>query len=136
MLGASALNSDAAHHLQKLAASAVAPWQSCLSISGTSVETGQRMGARLNFEHCAVDGAFTSTSLYLFAPCSKKIAIPNGVHLKCLSWNTDQGWIACGGENGLLKVSHAGPCGMLASSTAVLRAEAQTTAGCAMICHM
>jgi hypothetical protein len=36
--------------------------------------------------------------------CSKKIAIPNGVNLRCLSWNLDQGWIACGGENGLLKV--------------------------------
>jgi WD repeat-containing protein 35 len=35
---------------------------------------------------------------------SKKIAIPNQVKLKCLSWNTEQGWIACGGEDGLLKV--------------------------------
>ncbi len=35
---------------------------------------------------------------------SKKIAIPNNVKLKCLSWNTEQGWIACGGEGGLLKV--------------------------------
>jgi hypothetical protein len=36
--------------------------------------------------------------------CSKKIAIPNNVRLQCISWNTDQGWIACGGETGLLKV--------------------------------
>ncbi len=35
---------------------------------------------------------------------SKKIAIPNGVKLKCVSWNTEEGWIACGGEQGLLKV--------------------------------
>eukprot|EP01039_Chlorochromonas_danica_P006054 gene6054-6668_t len=35
---------------------------------------------------------------------SKKIAIPNQVRLNCISWNRDQGYIACGGENGLLKV--------------------------------
>eukprot|EP00636_Phaeomonas_parva_P014345 CAMPEP_0118874250 /NCGR_PEP_ID=MMETSP1163-20130328/15770_1 /TAXON_ID=124430 /ORGANISM="Phaeomonas parva, Strain CCMP2877" /LENGTH=48 /DNA_ID= /DNA_START= /DNA_END= /DNA_ORIENTATION= len=35
---------------------------------------------------------------------SKKIAIPNGTALHSLSWNADQGWIACGGDNGLLKV--------------------------------
>ncbi|GAX81565.1 hypothetical protein CEUSTIGMA_g8993.t1 [Chlamydomonas eustigma] len=40
----------------------------------------------------------------MFIYLSKKIAIPNGTRLKCLSWNSDQGWIACGGENGLLKV--------------------------------
>ena len=35
---------------------------------------------------------------------SKKIAIPNSVRLRCIAWNGDQGWIACGGEGGLLKV--------------------------------
>ena len=35
---------------------------------------------------------------------SKKIAIPNNISLKCISWNTDQGWIACGGNEGMLKV--------------------------------
>uniref|UniRef100_A0A7S0R8E2 Anaphase-promoting complex subunit 4 WD40 domain-containing protein n=1 Tax=Chlamydomonas leiostraca TaxID=1034604 RepID=A0A7S0R8E2_9CHLO len=40
----------------------------------------------------------------MFIYLSKKIAIPNGVKLRCLSWNTEQGWIACGGETGLLKV--------------------------------
>ena len=35
---------------------------------------------------------------------SKKIAIPNNVKLQCLSWNKDSGYIACGGEGGLLKV--------------------------------
>jgi WD repeat-containing protein 35 len=35
---------------------------------------------------------------------SKKIAIPNQLKLNCISWNRDQGWIACGGEQGLLKV--------------------------------
>ncbi|XP_012582813.1 PREDICTED: WD repeat-containing protein 35 [Condylura cristata] len=33
-----------------------------------------------------------------------QIAIPNNVKLKCISWNKDQGFIACGGEDGLLKV--------------------------------
>ncbi|NXU58811.1 WDR35 protein, partial [Turnix velox] len=33
-----------------------------------------------------------------------QIAIPGNTRLKCISWNKDQGYIACGGENGLLKV--------------------------------
>uniref|UniRef100_A0A452VFJ2 WD repeat-containing protein 35 n=1 Tax=Ursus maritimus TaxID=29073 RepID=A0A452VFJ2_URSMA len=40
----------------------------------------------------------------MFFYLSKKIAIPNNVKLKCVSWNKDQGFIACGGEDGLLKV--------------------------------
>ncbi|KFO69739.1 WD repeat-containing protein 35, partial [Cuculus canorus] len=32
------------------------------------------------------------------------IAIPGNVRLRCISWNKDQGFIACGGEDGLLKV--------------------------------
>ncbi|KAI4891832.1 hypothetical protein NFI96_020511 [Prochilodus magdalenae] len=34
----------------------------------------------------------------------KKIAIPNSIRLKCVSWNKNQGFIACGGDEGLLKV--------------------------------
>mmetsp|Transcript_38234 Transcript_38234/g.108060 ORF Transcript_38234/g.108060 Transcript_38234/m.108060 type:complete len:1242 (+) Transcript_38234:70-3795(+) len=40
----------------------------------------------------------------MFIYLSKKIAIPNNTLLKCSSWNSEQGWIACGGDNGLLKV--------------------------------
>ena len=40
----------------------------------------------------------------MFIYLSKKIAIPNQIKLHSLSWNPEQGWIACGGENGLLKV--------------------------------
>ncbi|RVE56857.1 hypothetical protein OJAV_G00210340 [Oryzias javanicus] len=40
----------------------------------------------------------------MFIYLSKKIAIPNNIHLKCVSWNKDQGCIACGGDDGLLKV--------------------------------
>uniref|UniRef100_A0AAQ4R3S5 WD repeat domain 35 n=1 Tax=Gasterosteus aculeatus aculeatus TaxID=481459 RepID=A0AAQ4R3S5_GASAC len=40
----------------------------------------------------------------MFIYLSKKIAIPNNIHLKCVSWNKDQGFIACGGDDGLLKV--------------------------------
>jgi len=40
----------------------------------------------------------------MFVYLSKKIAIPNGVKLKSLSWNGINGWIVCGGEDGLLKV--------------------------------
>lgn len=34
----------------------------------------------------------------------EKIAIPNDVKLHCVSWNREQGWIATGGDDGLLKV--------------------------------
>ncbi|XP_074803645.1 WD repeat-containing protein 35 isoform X1 [Natator depressus] len=40
----------------------------------------------------------------MFIYLSKKIAIPGNVRLRCISWNKDQGFIACGGEDGLLKV--------------------------------
>eukprot|EP01006_Ploeotia_vitrea_P054301 TRINITY_DN67870_c2_g4_i1.p1 TRINITY_DN67870_c2_g4~~TRINITY_DN67870_c2_g4_i1.p1 ORF type:complete len:1236 (-),score=168.86 TRINITY_DN67870_c2_g4_i1:194-3901(-) len=40
----------------------------------------------------------------MFVYLSKKIAIPNGVKLRSLAWNCEQGWIACGGDSGLLKV--------------------------------
>jgi len=40
----------------------------------------------------------------MFIYLSKKIAIPNGVKLKSLSWNAVNGWIVCGGDSGLLKV--------------------------------
>jgi WD repeat-containing protein 35 len=40
----------------------------------------------------------------MFIFLSKKIAIPNNVKLRCVAWNSDQGWIACGGQQGLLKV--------------------------------
>ncbi|MCL4131009.1 UNVERIFIED_CONTAM: hypothetical protein GTU68_000378, partial [Idotea baltica] len=33
-----------------------------------------------------------------------QIAIPNNVNLRCVSWNRDEGYIACGGDDGLLKV--------------------------------
>ncbi|XP_062851768.1 WD repeat-containing protein 35 [Trichomycterus rosablanca] len=40
----------------------------------------------------------------MFIYLSKKIAIPNNTRLKCVSWNKNQGFIACGGDEGLLKV--------------------------------
>lgn len=33
-----------------------------------------------------------------------QIAIPNEIQLTTLSWHASRGWIACGGEDGLLKV--------------------------------
>ena len=35
---------------------------------------------------------------------NKKVSIPNGLKINHISWNGYHGWIACGGENGLLKV--------------------------------
>ncbi|XP_066268365.1 WD repeat-containing protein 35-like isoform X1 [Branchiostoma lanceolatum] len=40
----------------------------------------------------------------MFIYLSKKIAIPNNTKLRALAWNREQGYIACGGEDGLLKV--------------------------------
>ncbi|XP_076333007.1 intraflagellar transport protein Oseg4 isoform X2 [Tachypleus tridentatus] len=40
----------------------------------------------------------------MFIYLSKKIAIPNNTFIQCLAWNKEQGYIACGGEEGLLKV--------------------------------
>uniref|UniRef100_A0A8B9YHE3 WD repeat-containing protein 35 n=1 Tax=Bos mutus grunniens TaxID=30521 RepID=A0A8B9YHE3_BOSMU len=40
----------------------------------------------------------------MFFYLSKKVAMSNNVKLKCISWNKDQGFIACGGDDGLLRV--------------------------------
>ncbi|VDK78943.1 unnamed protein product [Dibothriocephalus latus] len=40
----------------------------------------------------------------LFFLTLSKIAIPNNKKLKSLAWSTEHGYIACGGEDGLLKV--------------------------------
>ncbi|XP_017600405.1 PREDICTED: WD repeat-containing protein 35, partial [Corvus brachyrhynchos] len=42
--------------------------------------------------------------LFWLLSTPSKIAIPGNVRLKCISWNKNQGFIACGGEDGLLKV--------------------------------
>ncbi|KAJ4459771.1 putative voltage-gated potassium channel subunit beta [Paratrimastix pyriformis] len=45
----------------------------------------------------------------MFAYLNKKVEIPNKIRLHCVSWNSEQGWISCGGENGLLKVLKLDP---------------------------
>jgi len=40
--------------------------------------------------------------MYIFL--NKKIAIPNNTKLRTLQWNPEHGWIACGGDDKLLKV--------------------------------
>lgn len=40
----------------------------------------------------------------MFVYLSKKIAIPNGVALKCIAWDKESGYLACGGDDGLLKI--------------------------------
>lgn len=48
----------------------------------------------------------------MFVYLSKKIALPHQSRVRCLSWSQDHGFIACGGDDGLLKVlkleSHCG----------------------------
>ena len=45
--------------------------------------------------------AYSSLYKYFFV---FKIAIPNNVLLKSVAWDKSQGYIACGGSDGLLKV--------------------------------
>ncbi len=40
----------------------------------------------------------------MFVYLSKKIAIPNGIALKCIAWDKENGYLACGGDDGLLKI--------------------------------
>jgi WD repeat-containing protein 35 len=40
----------------------------------------------------------------MFVYLSKKIAIPNSILLKCISWDKENGYLACGGDDGLLKI--------------------------------
>jgi len=40
----------------------------------------------------------------MFAYLSKKVGIPNNTRVECIAWSSEQGWIACGGEKGLLKI--------------------------------
>ena len=40
----------------------------------------------------------------MFVYLSKKIAIPNNVLLKCIAWDKENGFLACGGDDGLLKM--------------------------------
>lgn len=40
----------------------------------------------------------------MFVYLSKRIAIPNGTTITAIRWNEEDGWIACGGSGGLLKV--------------------------------
>jgi len=40
----------------------------------------------------------------MFVFLSKKIPMPNEARIHSLCWNTVGGWIACGSEDGMLKV--------------------------------
>lgn len=40
----------------------------------------------------------------MFVYLSKRIAIPNGTTITSIRWNEGEGWLACGGTGGLLKV--------------------------------
>lgn len=55
--------------------------------------------AQATIKRCLRSHYFTLS----FCACWQ-IAIPNNIHLKCVSWNKEQGFIACGGDDGLLRV--------------------------------
>ncbi|KAJ7522936.1 hypothetical protein O6H91_18G031500 [Diphasiastrum complanatum] len=39
----------------------------------------------------------------MFVYLSKKVCMPQGLKVRSLAWNTQQGWLACGTEQGILK---------------------------------
>lgn len=43
--------------------------------------------------------------MFIYLSKKIKIAIPNPVPVETVSWNGEHGWIACGGQDGLLKAS-------------------------------
>ena len=45
----------------------------------------------------------------MFVYLSKKIAIPNGIALKCIAWDKENGYLAVGGDDGLLKIVRLDP---------------------------
>jgi WD repeat-containing protein 35 len=45
----------------------------------------------------------------MFVFLSKKLGLPGGVRLRCVAWHAAGDWVACGGENGLLKVFRFAP---------------------------
>ena len=51
----------------------------------------------------------------MFVYLSKKIAIPNNVPLKCIAWDKESGFLACGGDGGLLKLLKLDPSTNLVS---------------------
>lgn len=40
----------------------------------------------------------------MFVYLSKKIAIPNNTALRCIAWDKEHGFLASGGDDGLLKI--------------------------------
>ena len=62
----------------------------------------------------------------MFVFLSKKIGIPNNVRLNCIAWNQKQGYIAAGGEDGLLKVIRA-DSGTTTSDTMNSSGKSRTT---------
>jgi len=49
-----------------------------------------------------------AASVY-YAFLSKKVAIPNNTKLRSVTWNPEHGWLAAGGDDGLLKVLRLEP---------------------------
>ncbi len=42
--------------------------------------------------------------MFIYLSKKIKIAIPQPIPLESVAWNREHGWIACGGQNGTLKV--------------------------------
>uniref|UniRef100_A0A6V7J502 Uncharacterized protein n=1 Tax=Bracon brevicornis TaxID=1563983 RepID=A0A6V7J502_9HYME len=63
----------------------------------------------------------------MFVYLSKKIAIPNNYRLNCISWNQKHGYIAVGGEEGLLKVLRVDSTTPSAGTSAKSRSLAATS---------
>lgn len=42
--------------------------------------------------------------MFIYLSKKIKVALPNPIPLDAISWNREYGWIACGGDEGLLKI--------------------------------
>ena len=67
---------------------------------GTGGESG-----RGNEALSSLFASFSPTEMFIYLSKKIKVAIPNPIPVCAVGWNTEHGWIAVGGDEGLLKVS-------------------------------
>ena len=76
-----------------------------------------------SFSHSDVQNSLFVVSYFL------EVAIPNEQNIHCVDWNLQHGWIACGGEEGLVKVLKLGSNGPENSKNPTNLAMNQTLEG-------
>ncbi|KAG5485157.1 hypothetical protein CUR178_08129 [Leishmania enriettii] len=85
------------------------PWRELSFLFLSSASALRRAAASGSFSltpppHTRTQATRTPVQPAMFVYLSKRIAMPNGVKVTSIAWSEEQGWLACGGEKGLLKV--------------------------------